>query len=114
MKNSHLAWMVLVVLGMLLGCDKTPEKQVKDVSDVLLLRRNMNAAYLDELKKVATGVGYECDGSWSYNVNFDILYIDDKYLSFRQEVWMDAECYAHGGTSYIVGTIDRKTGKVLI
>lgn len=108
-----MRFLLLILVVGLLGCDKTSDKQHKDVSDVLLLRRNMNAAYLEELRKVATGVDYECDGSWYYNAKFDILYIDDKYLSFRQYVWVDSECYAHGGSSYTIGTIDRKTGKVL-
>lgn len=113
MKKLYLIWMLLVVLGVMSGCDNATEKQTKDVSDVLLLRRNMNAAYLEELKNVAIGNGYECGESWNYNARFDILYVDDKYLSFRQDAWVDSECYAHGATSYIVGTIDRKSGQVL-
>lgn len=100
----------LAVFLMLLGCDKAAEIPTKDV---ILLRRKMTAAFLDECKKVAVRDGYACEGFWRYDAKLAIIYVDDKYLSFREKVWVDAEMYAHGGTSYTIGTIDRKTGQIL-
>lgn len=102
-----------VAVVAMVGCDKTPDEPVVGDGGVLDLRGMMHKMFVDECRNVALGEEYRNANSMGYNAQFKIAYIDERYLSFYSDTWVNSEDYVHGGTSLIVGTIDRKSGNVL-
>lgn len=114
MKNLHFVVIVVATLSAIVGCAYAPKAAPRQENGIVGFRNVMSTAFLDECKKVAVGDGYVSDNRWEYNGKFDIIYINEAYLSFREDTWIDSgEFAAHGGTSYTIGTINRKTGEVL-
>ena len=119
--RSQLA--VICALGLFCGCRHAHINQQKNESalqsmDILDFRKKMRLAYIDMCKREAQKdhVGYEgwaWDCSREYRGAYKIVHVDARYLSFYVETYVCAGYNAHGGTSITVGTIDRKTGKVL-
>ena len=121
MVRSKLA--VICALGLFCGCRHAHINQQKNESalqsmDILDFRKKMRLAYIDMCKREAQKdhCGYEgwaWDCSREYRGAYKIVHVDARYLSFYVETYVCAGYNAHGGTSITVGTIDRKTGKVL-
>jgi len=51
-----------------------------------------------------------CESHWQYKQEYDVLYYDDRYLSFRGDEWW-YEGGAHGNATITVGVFGRKTGR---
>lgn len=53
-----------------------------------------------------------CESSCTYSQKYDVVYVDDRHLSFRgEEYWHEGG--AHGNRKVSVGTFDRRTGRRL-
>lgn len=95
------------------GCVYAQKGVSHKAKGIVDFRQAMRTAFLDECKKVAVGEAYRSDARWKYNGKFEIVYLNEEYMSFREDTWINSKDFAHGGTSYTVGTMGRKTGKVL-
>lgn len=113
MKNLFLSCVSTVAVFVMVGCDKTSDELLDRGDDVIDFRRMMHVSFVDKCRNIALGEEYRSANSMRYNAQFKIAYIDERYLSFYSDTWVDSEDYVHGGTSLIVGTIDRKTGTIL-
>ena len=121
MVRSQLA--VICALGLFCGCRHAHINQQKNESalqsmDILDFRKKMRLAYIDMCKREAQKdhggyEGWAWDCSREYRGAYKIVHVDARYLSFYVKSYVCAGYNAHGGTTVTVGTIDRKTGKVL-
>ena len=113
----------VLVLGIVCGCrharvDSPKTGRVHRQKDICDFRKEIRLAFIAMCKLEAQRDhgdyhGWAWDSSWTYNGKYEIIYFDAKYLSFRTEAFVCLGFNIHGGTSINVGTIDRKTGKVL-
>ena len=88
------------------------------ITDIFDFRKEMRLAYIEMCKQEAQrdhgdSEGWAGDCSREYKGEYKIVHVDARYLSFYVEAFVCAGFNAHGGTSITVGTIDRKTGKIL-
>lgn len=121
MVRSKLA--VICALGLICGCRYAHINQQKNESalqlmDIFDFRKEMRLAYIDMCKREAQRdhgdyKGWAWDCSRDYRGTYRIVHVDARYLSFYVKSYVCAGYNAHGGTTVTVGTIDRKTGKVL-
>ena len=91
---------------------------IRPIKDIFDFRKEMRLAYIEMCKQEAQrehGDNQEWAGDClrEYKGEYKIVYVDAKHLSFYVEAYVCAGFNAHGGTSITVGTIDRKTGRVL-
>lgn len=90
--------------------------RVHAIKDLCDFRKEMRSAYIDQCK---WDIQMETRGqkggyySWTYQGEYKVVYSDANYVSFYTEAFVDSDFYVHGGTLITVGTIDRKTCKVL-
>lgn len=121
MKLNHL--MVVVAVAGVCGCRYANVGHSKNESsssykDIFDFRKEMRLAYIEMCKQEAQREhgnykGWANDCWREYKGEYKIVYVDAKYLSFYAEAYVCAGFNVHGGTSIAVGTIDRKTGRVL-
>ena len=103
------------------GCRHVPVNspmpgRVHAIKDICDFRREMRSAYIDQCKRdIQMDQRGQKGGyySWTYKGEYKVVYADANYVSFYTEAFVESDFYVHGGTSITVGTIDRKTCKVL-
>lgn len=106
----------VLVLGAVCGCRSVGVNDDAEMSKTL-------ADYLELCREMSVGEkpSAECPDdwmigagvtTWERKADYRIVYADAKYVSFRAEEYA-YNGGAHGNTKITVGTIDRKTGKVL-
>lgn len=119
---KRFVFLILIALAVG-GCryahvDQLENKSDYPITDILDFRKEMRLAYIEMCKQKAQRdhgdyEGWAADCMWEFKGEYKIVYTDAKYLSFYVEAYVLAGYNAHGGTSITVGTIDRKTGRVL-
>lgn len=119
---KRFVFLILIALAVG-GCRYAHVNQREDesahpITDILDFRKEMRLAYIDMCKREAKRYHGDYEGwAWDclreYKGEYKIVYADARYLSFYVEAYVFAGYNAHGGTSITVGTIDRKTGRVL-
>jgi len=100
----------LIIAGVMLGLcclgNRANAAGIRgSMDDWVTLCRNMAMRPADE------PIG-ACESHWQYKQEYDVVYYNDRYLSFKGNEWW-YEGGAHGNALITVGVIDRKTGKRL-
>lgn len=118
-----MKWFLILIAQAVGGCryayvNQQGNESTHPITDILDFRKEMRLAYIDMCKQEAQREhvdyeGWAADCLREYKGEHKIVYADAKYLSFYVEAYVLAGYNAHGGTSITVGTIDRKTGRVL-
>lgn len=96
----------LVVAAALLavGCSRIGTQKENDDTQL--------KSYLEYCRELAVGKGPVVGAKWESEATYEVVYADQRYLSFRAEEF--SYCGgAHGNRQVTVGTFDRATGRRL-
>lgn len=96
----------LLIIGAVLvgGCARIGSQNETDGSPL--------ESYLAYCREVAVGKGPIVGAKWGREATYDVVYADERYLSFRAEEFSYSGG-AHGCRQVTVGTFDRETGRLL-
>lgn len=109
---------VMVAGGILCGCKSARVDDVKPrgsaaLSEYLEFCRKMALSGEGNCREDLMGTGEDAVvTTWERKAKYRIVFADAKYLSFRAEE-SSYDGGAHGGRKITVGTIDRRTGRLL-